>query len=281
MKRKKSGKLTPMPTKMLKTKPILRWVGGKTKLLPEIITRITTFSGTYYEPFVGGATVLLACKFPLSVVSDQNRELINFYEQVRTNWRDVLSFVQSLPCDKETYMKVRAWDRDPGFLDRPAFERAARFWFLNKLSFQGLWRVNRKGFYNVPYGSPNTADKFVEQDIRSLSDVIQNVRFLCCDFEAAIVDIKPDDFVYFDPPYLNTYNLYTGATFSMDDHTRLRDACVRLDKMNVRFLLSNSDCEEVRRLYSMFKIDTVTVKRLVSAKSSSRGDTTEVLVWNK
>lgn len=259
-------------------KPVIRWVGGKTKQLPEILKRLPTSISRYYEPFLGGAAVLLGCEFADATVADQNFELINFYECVKQNPQAVLALFRGFTFDEPSYYQIRSWDRSQNFSLLPSVDRAARFLFLNKMSFQGLWRVNRKGQHNVPFGK--RVINPLEVELQGLSDRIQNVTFVCDDFERAIENAAEGDFVYLDPPYLNTFDLYTSQLFGLSEHERLRDACLRLTQKGVKFLLSNSDNDAVRQLYSMFKIDSITVTQLVAAKSASRGRVNEVLIQN-
>ena len=267
-------------------KPIIRWVGGKAKLLPQIIERIPTFTGTYYEPFVGGAAVVLGLMPTKAVVADKSEELINFYNEIKRDPNGVCEIASSFRNDSVMYYEVRSWDKDPDFVTNvEAVRRAGRYLYLNKTCFNGLMRVNtKKGYNNTPYGRPRDFEIDVEK-FATFSKAVQHITFRCSSFESIIDLAIEDDFVYLDPPYVPvsetaSYTAYTLGGFTMEDQVRLRDCCDTLTQRGVKFLLSNSDCEQTRALYKNFIIDTVGIKRTVSAKSSSRVDTTEVLVRN-
>lgn len=268
-------------------KPLIRWVGGKTKLLQELRTHFPQEIKRYFEPFVGGGAVLLDIDPNVpALAADINSELINFYNVLKTTPSDLLREFRTFSNDETTYYSIRAWDRasDDSFALRSPLTRAARFLFLNKASFQGLWRVNRLGQHNVPFAHRK---KLVceDSDIAIVSNRLQNVDFMCEDFEKIIDMSSSGDFVYVDPPYIPTgtseaFVGYTDGLFHYDDQVRLRDCLVRAGERGVKILASNSDTPISRELYKNFTIDTFMLKRLVSAKSSSRGYVTELIIKN-
>ena len=267
--------------------PLVRWVGGKTQLLPEILQRVPSDVATYHEPFVGGAAVLLALSPARAHAADTNAELINFYQMSQEHPAAVCDAAERLHWDEQSYYEVRAWDRAADFLQAVSpVERAARFLFLQKTSFQGLWRVNSKrGYHNTPYGHPK---RYVidRAQVERFSLEASNVSFACEDFEACLDRAEAGDFAYLDPPYVPisptaSFTAYTVNRFTVADQVRLRDCCCRLDDRGVRFLLSNSDCADARGLYAdRFNVSTVPVRRNVAARAASRGLATEVLVSN-
>lgn len=263
------------------TKPILRWVGGKSRLLPPLLSRVPEFSGRYFEPFFGGGALGLALasiKPDLqSYAYDANWELMNFYRCVKTDPAAVLQNFTQFANVKEDYLAVRAWDRNPEtFSKMDLYLRAARFLFLNKASFQGLWRVNKNGQHNVPYGHrANTAVSL--EEIQAFSLGIQRFEFL--DYDGMDLT-KEGDFVYFDPPYLATFSNYTSGGFGDYEHVQLRDLCQNLDQRGIKFMVSNADCERIRELYQGFNIDTIVVNQTVAAESYDRGKITEVIIRN-
>lgn len=259
-------------------KPVIRWIGGKSQLLPEIIQRIPKFFGTYIEPFVGGAAVYLALTPTNAVLSDNNDELINFYVTVRKQPTDVAALFRTFKNDKETYLNIRSWDRQTSFKYDPVM-RAARFLYLNKTAFQAMWRVNRNNQHNTPYGRPKSI-RLVSGTLEEFARTTANVEFRNDSFEPSFERMLTNDFAYIDPPYVGAYTSYTSGGFSIADHERLRDCCVAANERGVKLLISNSDCEWVRNAYSMFTIEQVNVKRNVAAKTSSRGRTTELLIRN-
>lgn len=262
----------------------LRWVGGKRRLLDRILPLVPKYEGSYYEPFVGGGSVMLTQLTTNDVnVNDVNSELINFYVTLRSNCEEVLNVYDTkFKNDEETFYKIRVWDRSSTFASIDPILRAARFLYLNKASFQGLWRVNsKKGYHNVPYSRPKSIvldrEKIVE-----FVNAISNVKFSSMDFEEFLSNVKNSDFAYLDPPYvpISKTSSFTGYTMGGFDHERLRNCCRLLNDRGVKFLLSNSDCEFVRELYREFDITSIDVKRNVAAKKSSRGTVSEVLVKN-
>lgn len=266
-------------------KPIIRWAGGKQRLMHELLARVPDTFNTYYEPFIGGASVLLALAPKAAIVSDKNGELINFYQQLQVDWRSVVDVFKTFPLDETFYYELRGQDRSPTFLEIGAVQRAARFLYLNKTSFQGLWRVNtKKGYHNTPWGRPSklTCD---ESDIATFVETTRDVSFSDLDFEQAVTPATAGDFVYIDPPYVpmsrtSSFTAYTLGGFEEDQQLRLRDCCRSLHDRGVQFMQSNSDCETTRELYASFNIDVVEVKRSISAKSSSRGTVTELIIRN-
>lgn len=264
-------------------KPVLRWVGGKTKLLSQLLAFVPEFDGTLFEPFVGGGAFFLShmAKARLDCqirASDTNRELVLFYEQVRDNVQQVLNVLSSFQNTKECYAQVRSWDRATDFSLRASCERAARFYFLNKTSFQGLWRVNLHGYHNVPYVRQQR--DITGQELIEFSRSLQRVTFNTCDFGDAVTTARPGDFVYFDPPYISNFVDYTMDRFKMQEQQRLRDVCVQLTSRGVKFMQSNSDTEITRELYKDFHIGVVTTKRLIAAKASSRKTVSELVIMN-
>lgn len=268
-------------------KPILRWVGGKTQLLPTIAERVPYDIETYFEPFVGGGAVMLHVleerKAKNVIASDVNAELINFYLCVKRDPAAVHSSYVTHKNDEGTYYDVRAWDRHEGYAELDPSIRAARFLYLNQASFQGLWRVNTKtGHHNTPFGRRKNIEVPWER-IAMFSRAIQEVEFYHMDHAACTQHADRGDFVYMDPPYYPTspsssFTEYAKGGFGHDQQVRLRDECRRLRDARVCFLLSQSDCHAVRELYSDFQLDVVNVRRNVAARLSSRGKTTELLI---
>jgi DNA adenine methylase len=259
-------------------KPIIRWIGGKTQLLPEILKRVPNEFNVYHEPFVGSAAVYFALAPTNAVLSDENGELVNFYDTVRNQPSDVAALFKTFKNDKETYLNIRSWDRQTSFKYDPVM-RAVRFLYLNKTSFQGMWRVNASNQYNTPYGRPRSI-RLVPGTLEEFAKVTESVEFRNDSFEPSFERMLTNDFAYIDPPYVGAYTLYTSGGFSITDHERLRDCCVAASERGVKLLISNSDCEWVRSAYSVFTIEQVSVKRNVAAKSSARGKTTELLMRN-
>lgn len=266
-------------------KPFIRWVGGKTKLLKEIRKHVPCDIKHYIEPFVGGGAVLLDIDPSIpAFVGDSNWELINFYNVLKEQPKDLLALFRAFVNEKDEYYNIRGWDKLPDFETFSKLQRAARFLYLNKTSFQGLWRVNRRGQHNVPYSHPKKIN-VNDSDVACVSTRLQTVDFVCEDFENVVDRASDGDFIYVDPPYIPVDNSkafvgYTDGLFHYSDQVRLRDALVRAGERGARFLASNSDTQLSRELYKNFTIETVQVKRLVAPNSESRVKTTEILVRN-
>lgn len=265
-------------------RPIIRWAGGKRRLLPKILAAAPSQFRRYHEPFLGGGAVLLSLYPAEASASDCNPELINFYEQVVTDHEAVHAAFCTMQNTKETYLRVRSTDRSPGLASVDPTTRAARFLYLNKASFQGLYRVNSSGQHNVPYGRPKALSCDVES-LASFASAVKHVRFATCDFESALQNVQRGDFVYLDPPYVPTsdtsgFTCYAADGFGLEQQRRLRDCCEALDSRGAMFLQSNSSCDTVMEMYRGLRIDTVPVRRSIAAKPEVRRTVDEVLIRN-
>lgn len=270
----------------MKLIPFVKWVGGKRQLYSEIKIRVPDFN-CYFEPFLGGGAVLLGLSPDRAVVSDLNSDLIALYKAVRDSPKKLLDVVKLHDNNKEHFVDVRSMDRD-GRADRLcSIERAARLMYLNRAAFNGLYRVNTKGQINSSYGYYKELRYPSLEHLYCVSDYFKssNIDIINCDYLEAIKKAKCGDFVYLDPPYLplsksSNFTSYQRQGFGLDDLVKLRDECQRLSDRGVNFLLSNTDNEEVRDIFSKFTVDTVETRRNISAKSSTRGIVTEVMVRN-
>ena len=289
-----------MSEKTLKSKgptPFLKWAGGKRALVAQILEHVPNDIERYYEPFLGAGSLFFSLPSELpKVVSDYNRELISVYETLRDDVDGVLRELRKMKNTKEDYLAVRAWDRSPRFLSRSPASRAARFIFLNKCGFNGLYRVNSQGQYNVPYGNPKTVDFIADQNLRAVNDFLNTVssdgkvasRIASGDYRQILKTASGyGSLVYFDPPYHPTsstsnFTSYSSDGFGESDQIALRDEIVRLTEAGVRVLHSNSNTNFIRNLFrdDIFSINEVNVRRAIAAKSSSRGIVTEVLIDN-
>lgn len=277
---------------MTNLKPVLKWAGGKTKLLPTLLEEVPMRFNNYLEPFLGGGALLLALEPNHAWVGDTNSELINFYEMVKTQPEELIELVTEYFSNhsQKYYYQIRGWDRQEGFEELPPVERAARILYLNKHCFNGLWRVNSKGQFNVPYGRPSSQRKRMEVDeegIRASSELLRRVDFFCQDYEKTIKLAKSGDFVYLDPPYqpvdqTSNFTGYTSAGFSWDEQVKLKVMTAWLDKTRVKFMLSNSNTPEVRNLYGETGYYTKVVKmpRAINCKGDRRGKVEELLIKN-
>jgi DNA adenine methylase len=256
-------------------------VGGKTSLLPELLRHVPARLRRYHEPFVGGGALFFAVAPRRAVLSDNNGELIHCYRQVRDDPYRVLDALARHVYEKAHYQNVRALDP----LRLTPAQRAARFIYLNKTCFNGLWRVNRAGRFNVPIGRYRNPRFRDPSSLITASEALRTVEILHAPFEDALGKAAPGDFVYLDPPYdpvsaTSSFASYTAEGFAWDDQKRLAHACVALNRRGVRFLLSNSATGRVRELYRGFEQRMVRAPRFINSKAESRGRVDELLVFN-
>jgi DNA adenine methylase len=238
---------------------------------------------TYYEPFLGGGAVYFALAargaFKRAVICDRNHGLIDAYLGVRDDVEKVITHLSRMRHDSETYYRIRT--RDPAKLT--IVQRSARIIYLNRTCYNGLYRVNRAGRFNVPFGkykNPRIVDR---ENLRAVSQTLQRARISSGDFETLVEKAEPGDVVYFDPPYYpvsNTasFTAYDSLPFGSEEQERLARVMRQLKKRGVYALLSNSDVPLTRRLYRNFSCDTVQVHRRINSRADRRGPISELLV---
>jgi DNA adenine methylase len=266
-------------------KPFIKWAGGKRTLAPQIVELLPKLFKTYYEPFVGGGAVFWhidPARYDYAVLNDFNTELINAYKVVRDFPEELLEQVQHLKVTKDVYLRLRK--RLPESFS--PVRRAARTLFLNKTCFNGLYRVNKKGIFNVMWGdykNPVIADPEV---IRADSEVLAHVKLTALDFEESVKNAKSGDVVYFDPPYIevsktSNFTSYTSIGFTMEDQKRLASTFRTLADRGVFLVASNSDTEPVRDLYRGFEMLEVRARRSINSKADRRGPVGELLITSR
>jgi len=261
--------------------PLLKWAGGKRQLVDVITASLPRKIDTYYEPFVGGGAIFFALsaekRFRRAVLSDQNSELIETYVAVRDEVDAVLGELSVLPHSEADYYRIRA------SAPRKPARRAARMIYLNRTGYNGLYRVNRSGQFNVPFGryeSPNICD---ETRLRAVARALIGVELLVTDFEHVLLEAKRGDAVYFDPPYAPVsatarFAEYHHVPFDAAAHARLADVFAALCRRGVSAVLSNSDVALTRQLFDAFAIRAVPARRNINSKASARGPVSEILV---
>ncbi len=267
------------------TRPFIKWAGGKGKLLSDLVSRVPANFNTYFEPFLGGGALFFELQPEKAVLADFNAELINAYKVVQ---RDVEKLIEELSRhrhNKRHFYRVRDFDRSPAFWVFSDVERAARFIYLNKTCFNGLYRVNSRGEFNVPFGDYKNPAILDAENLRACSGALHGRELVRRSFEEVVSASSKGDFVYFDPPYMPVsktanFTAYGKEGFTAEDHTRLRDACIELDKKGVKFMLSNSDAPLVLELYRDFNLETVQSSRSINSKATLRGPVKEVIVRN-
>lgn len=267
------------------TYPIVKWVGGKRQLMFELLKNMPENYNRYFEPFIGGGALFFELQPDNAYISDMNEELINLYKVVRDNVDELITDLQKHDISKEYFMEIRNIDRTEEYEDWSDVKKASRFIYLNRTCFNGMYRVNSKGEFNVPFGHYKNPRIVDENNLINCSNLLQRTEIKHADFSDILKKVKKGDFVYFDPPYVplsetSSFTSYTKDGFDIDMQFKLRDVCDKLDTMGVKFLLSNSDTKLVNELYENYNIKKVFASRQINANADGRGKITEVLVRN-
>ncbi len=264
-------------------RPFLKWAGGKTALLEVLLSAAPREFHVYYEPFLGGGALFFALyrqgRIRQAVLGDINRELIDAYRALQTDVEAVIRVLDQYPYSEAFYYTLR--EVDPWSL--PLAERVARMIYLNKTCYNGLYRVNRAGKFNVPFGrykNPNYKDF---ANLRAVARALQHARLVCASFEEVVADAQAGDFVYFDPPYhplsrTARFTEYARGGFGREDQEKLAEVFRELASRGVWVMLSNSDTPFIRELYRDFTITRVRAPRFINSNPARRGPQTEVLV---
>ena len=271
-----------------KAGPVVKWVGGKRQLLSAILPYIENRSyDTYIEPFIGGGAVLFALLPERAIVNDYNEELIQVYEVIRDDVEKLIARLQDHEAhhSESYYYEVRAWDREESYEKLSPLEKAARFLYLNKTGYNGLFRVNRKGQFNVPFGKYKHPNIVNEETLQAVSRYFREkeVHFYHQDYADILAMAEPGDLVYLDPPYMplsasSSFTSYTDKGFSYEEQRRLKEECDKLRERGIPFIESNSDCEAIRELYREYTIRTVQAVRSINSQGNKRGKINEVLI---
>jgi len=276
-----------------KYQPFIKWVGGKRGLLEQIIPLLPKSFDSYHEPFLGGGALFFELysrgylKEKKVFLSDINSELINVYQVVKEKPEKLIENLKRYKKNhsKEFYYEIRALDRKDDFNDLSSLERATRFIYLNKTCFNGLYRVNKKGYFNTPIGSYKNPKIVDEETILNASEALQNATILNQSFNKVVDYAKKSDLIYFDPPYYpltDTANFtsYDSNCFLEDEQEELFKVFKELDNKGAFVAHSNSDTEFIKKLYKEYDINIVYANRFINSKSNGRGKITEVLVRN-
>ena len=273
----------------VKVAPFLKWAGGKRQLLNQIKERMPKEYNDYYEPFIGGGAVLFELQPEEATINDINTSLINVYRQVKDNTEEFIELVKKLDSEmwedgKEYYLDIREKYNDKLLKKEYDLELAALFTFMNKHCFNGLYRVNKKGLFNVPYNKSRRTS--IEEDaVRETAKYLKTVNILEGDFEEACKDAKKGDFIFFDSPYapLNptSFEAYTKEGFDVESHKRLAQLYDELTERGCYCMLTNHNTEFINELYSNkgYRIDVVSVKRMINSDASNRKGE-EVIICN-
>jgi DNA adenine methylase len=290
-------------------KPFLKWAGGKTQLIPEISKvlpkEIINDSFTYVEPFVGSGAILfwVLNNFPnvqKAVVNDINSDLINAFKIIATDPKQLITILEIFQNEYHQLEESKELKSTYFYAKRELFNsreennvtQAALFIFLNRTCFNGLYRVNKKNYYNVPMGSYKKPTICDSENILAVSEAIQKVEFICGDYEETIKYSSPNTFFYFDPPYkpissTSNFNSYSKDDFNDEEQVRLRNFCSRISQIGSKWMLSNSDVNVGNNgssffddLYVNFNISRIKVRRSISANVDKRGQLSELLITN-
>lgn len=270
--------------------PVVKWVGGKRQIIDEIITYVPDSFSTYYEPFLGGGAVLFELQPKKAVVNDVNEELMNIYEVIKDNVDELIEGLKrhKIKNDKAYFYEIRELDRDREQYNLlTPVERASRIIYLNKTCYNGLFRVNKSGEFNAPFGNYKNPNIVNETTLRTVSAYFNKakIRFTCQDFEDALKWSRKGAFVYLDPPYdpvseTASFTGYDKGGFDHNEQIRLKKTCDKLNKKGIKFLLSNSATDFIMDLYQDYKIEVIQAKRAINSKADRRGNVDEVLVMN-
>lgn len=268
--------------------PILKWVGGKRQLLKYLLPHVPPNMRNYCEAFAGGGALFFALLPPKAIINDINPELIGVYEVVRDDVEGLIEALAKHTNEAEHFYAVRAWDRDDiAYAKRSKVEKAARLIYLNKTCYNGLYRVNRKGQFNTPFGRYTNPNIINAEALRAVSHYLNSaeIDFRCADYWEVLSGLETGDFVYLDPPYdpvseSSSFTKYAKDGFLSADQVRLRDACDDCHRKGVNFMLSNAATPFIVDLYKDYELTIVHAKRSVNTLASKRGEVAEVLVRN-
>jgi modification methylase llaDCHIA len=274
-----------------KLKPFTKWVGGKRQLLPEISKLIPNKFNCYFEPFVGGGALLFELSPKKAVINDNNSELILAYKVIKDDVESLILELNKHKANnsKEYYLDLRSADRDGRIDTMNDVERAARILYMLRVNYNGLYRVNSKNQFNVPYGKYKNPKILDEENLRNISNYFNtnDVLILNDTFENAVKTAKKGDLVYFDPPYVplsitESFTGYTAAGFGYKEQIKLRDTFVELDQKGVFVVLSNSSAQLVYELYKPVAktIIEVGATRMINSNAQKRGKIKELLIAN-
>ena len=269
--------------------PVIKWAGGKRQLLPEINKRLPDKFRNYYEPFFGGGALFFALSPKQAVINDFNTQLVNVYKQIKFSPDEVVNYLMEFPntyniiynTSEQTDFYFNKRNDFNKFIIQDVFtaESAALFIFLNKAGYNGLYRVNRRGLFNVPSAHRKILKICEPENIYAVSDLLQTCIIKQGDFEEACKDAVKEDFIFFDSPYYDTFDSYQTGGFSENDHIRLAELFKKLSKIGVFCILTNNDCDFIKHLYADFHIDVISVKRMINCDSKKRTGR-EVIIKN-
>jgi DNA adenine methylase len=268
--------------------PVVKWLGGKRQLLPTLVPLLPDQFSNYCEPFFGGGAMFFWIQPMRAIVNDINSDLMQVYEVIRDDVENLISELEKNKNESEYFYKIRVLDRNKDSYNKlsPA-EKASRVIFLNKTCFNGLFRVNNAGEFNSPFGNYKNPNIVNANTLRAVSNYFNRseITFSCCDYSDVLKRISEGTFVYLDPPYdpVSTTANFTGYSrggFFKDDQVRLRECCDDLNRRGIKFMLSNSATDFIKKQYSSYNIKIVRAKRTINSDATGRGQVDELVVRN-
>jgi len=266
-------------TSSKKVKPFLRWAGGKRWLIKQLDDFLPQTFNKYHEPFIGGGAIFFHMNPKQALISDFNAELIETYNAIKNNPHEVIKHIKSFKNTKEDYLKIRVQNF------QSVEKRAARFIYLNQTSFNGIYRVNSDGKYNVPYGYREKYT-FDFDNILNVNRVLQSVDIEHLDFRKCIENVEENDLVFLDPPYTVAHNnngfiQYNQKIFSLEDQYGLKDLIMRIKEKKAYYILTNANHPKIREIFDVGdKITEVTRASMIGGKGAVRGKYSEVIITN-
>lgn len=275
---------------MIKGKPFVKWAGGKRQIIDKLNKYVPDDYNTYYEPFVGGGALLFELSPKNAVINDSNKELMNVYKCLcdEDKFKKMCTILNHYEAEhsEQFFYEIRDKDKNKKTFDRLSdYTRAARTIYLNKACFNGLYRVNSKNEFNVPFGKKTKVNTYDGGNLITVSNYLtmNNIKILSVDFEEAVKEAKKGDFVYFDPPYdsdTSTFNSYTEEGFGKEEQKRLAKVFKELSDKGCYVMLSNHNTTLINELYKDYNIHVIEAKRNINSNGNKRGKVEEVIITN-
>ena len=283
----------PLSVDTCTVKPLIKWAGGKRQIAPELFSRFPSEwnHGTYVEPFIGGGAMFLHVAPRRALIADLNSRLYGFYLQVKTNPENLYTGILEIADEfnrteeakkKDFYLSLRSTYNQSA---EDSFESAILLYVLNKLCFNGLYRENSKGSFNVPFGQKKKLSYLDEEELLSVSKALSETTILNADFEMTIEKAVQGDFVYLDPPYIpidatSSFTSYHSNGFGIEEQGRLAASMLKMKSAGINAMCSNSDTPLTREIYKGLNMVAIQAPRMVSAKASGRGSVSELVITN-
>ena len=254
------------------TKPVLKWAGGKSQMLGEIVARMPKSFHTYIEPFFGSGAVFFAIGAKHAIVSDSNPELVNLYKVISTDVEALIEILSTYENTEDVFYSIRALDWET----LPPIEAAARTIYLNKTCYNGLYRVNKKGQFNTPYANNKRSSYCDVDEIRKASEILKKAELICGDYHTVLKDrAQENDFIFLDPPYVpvskySDFKRYTKEQFGERDQRQLADDIHVLYEKGCKVMLTNSNTPLVHELYGKYHVEIFQTKRMINKDGRNR-----------